>query len=99
VTAVDRDGNAVDQTSRVLNTADNGFALNRQPYLSGIITSYNSFRFKYGRVEARARMPARKGLWSAVWLLNAYYKQDPPEDPEIDIIEAIGDQTTTANHA
>jgi hypothetical protein len=99
VTAFDTDGNEVDQTSRVLNTADNSFALNRQPFLSGIITSYNSFKFKYGRVEARARMPAGKGLWSAVWLLNAYYKQDQPEDPEIDIMEAIGDRTTTGNHA
>jgi len=92
-------GNLVDQTSRVINTADNSFALNRQPNLSGIITSYDSFRFKYGRVEMRARMPQGKGLWSAFWLLNSYYKQDQPEDPEIDIIEAIGDRTTTANHA
>ncbi len=99
VVALDADGNIVDQTTRVLNTADNSFALNRQPYLSGIITSYDSFRFRYGRVEARARMPAGKGLWSAFWLLNAYYKQDEPEDPEIDIIEAIGDAVTTANHA
>lgn len=99
VIAFDSDGSEVDQTTRVLNTADNSFALNRQPFLSGIITSYNSFKFKYGRVEARARMPAGKGLWSAVWLLNAYYKQDQPEDPEIDIMEAIGDRTTTGNHA
>ncbi len=99
VIALDFDGNEVDATSRVINTADNSFALNRQPFLSGIITSYDSFRFRYGRVEARARMPAGKGLWSAFWLLNAYYKQDQPADPEIDIIEAIGDQTTTANQA
>ena len=45
------------------------------------------------------RQPAGKGLWSAFWLLNAYYKQDQPADPEIDIIEAIGDRTTTANQA
>ena len=99
VVAFDSDGNEVDQTTRVLNTADNSFALNRQPFLSGIITSYESFKFKYGRVEVRAKMPAGKGLWSAVWLLNAYYKQDQPEDPEIDIMEAIGDRTTTGNHA
>lgn len=99
VVVLDSDGNVVDETGRVINTADNSFALNRQPFLSGIITSYNSFRFRYGRVEMRARMPAGKGLWSAFWLLNAYYKQDEPSDPEIDIIEAIGDRTTTANQA
>ena len=38
-------------------------------------------------------------MWSAFWLLNGYYNEDQPEDPEIDIIEAIGDQVTTANHA
>ncbi len=99
VVALDADGATVDETTRVINTADNSFALNRQPFLSGVITSYDSFRFRYGRVEARARMPAGKGLWSAFWLLNAYYNQDQPEDPEIDIIEAIGDQTSVANHA
>ncbi len=99
VIALDASDNTVDETTRVINSADNSFALNRQPYLSGIITSYDSFKFKYGRVEARARMPAGKGLWSAFWLLNAYYKQDQPEDPEIDIIEAIGDRVTTGNFA
>lgn len=99
VVVLDTDGNTIDETGRVINTADNSFALNRQPYLSGIITSYSSFRFLYGRVEMRARMPAGKGLWSAFWLLNAYYNQDQPTDPEIDIIEAIGDRTTTANQA
>lgn len=99
VNALDGDGNLVDTRRRTLNTADNSFALNRQPFLSGIITSYDAFRFLYGKVEMRARMPAGKGLWSAFWLLNAYYNEDQPADPEIDIIEAIGDQTTTANHA
>ena len=99
VVARDADGRAVDETTRTVNTADNSFARNRQAFLSGIITSYDSFKFRYGRVEARARMPAGQGLWSAFWLLNAYYKQDQPEDPEIDVIEAIGDRTRTANHA
>ena len=99
VVAQDKDGVEVDRTSRTLNTADASFALNRQPFVSGVLTSYDSFRFKYGRVEMRARMPAGKGFWSAFWLLNAYYHDAQPEDPEIDIIEAIGDQPTTANHA
>ena len=99
VNALDADGNLVDTRRRAINTADNSFALNRQPFLSGLITSYDAFRFLYGRVEARAKMPAGKGLWSAFWLLNGYYNEDQPEDPEIDIIEAIGDLVTTANHA
>ncbi len=99
VNALDADGNLLDTRRRAINTADNSFALNRQPFLSGIITSYDAFRFLYGRVEARAKMPAGKGLWSAFWLLNGYYNEDQPEDPEIDIIEAIGDRVTTANHA
>ena len=99
VYALDVDGNVIDTESRTLNTADNSFALNRQPYLSGVITSYDSFRFKYGKVEMRGRFPQGKGLWGAFWLLNGYYKQDQPEDPEIDIIEALGDSTTTARQA
>ena len=99
VYALDVDGNVIDSESRTLNTADNSFALNRQPYLSGVITSYDAFRFKYGKVETRARFPKGKGMWGAFWLLNAYYKQDQQEDPEIDIIEALGDSTTTARQA
>lgn len=99
VVVLDGDGNTIDETGRVINTADNSYALNRQAYVSGVITSYTAFRFLYGRVEMRARMPAGKGLWSAFWLLNAYYNQDQPADPEIDIIEAIGDKTTTAHQA
>lgn len=99
VVAFDVDGSVVDETTRVVNTADNSFARNRQQFLSGIITSYDAFKFRYGLVEMRAKMPAGKGLWSAFWLLNAYYHDAQPEDPEIDIIEAIGDQTTTGNYA
>lgn len=99
VIAEDSDGIELDSTTRTLNTADASFALNRQPFVSGALTSYDSFRFKYGRVEMRARMPAGRGFWSAFWLLNAYYHDAEPEDPEIDIIEAIGDQTNVANHA
>ncbi|MBX2824758.1 MAG: glycoside hydrolase family 16 protein [Gammaproteobacteria bacterium] len=99
IIALDQDDNELDRESRTLNTADNSFALNRQPFLSGIITSYDSFRFLYGKAEIRARMPKGQGLWSAFWLLNGYYNQDQPEDPEIDIIEALGHAPTTAHQA
>ena len=68
---------------------------NGQPYLSGVITSYDSFQFTYGYAETRAKMPFGKGLWPAFWLLNAFYGDD---DPEIDIMEFIGDDQDVAYH-
>ena len=69
-------------------------ALN-QPYLSGVITSYDAFKFTYGYVEARAKVPYGTGLWPAFWLLNAYYVDD---EPEIDIMEFIGDDQDVVYH-
>ncbi len=66
-----------------------------QPYLSGVITSYDSFKFTYGYVEARAKVPFGQGLWSAFWLLNAYYVD---RKPEIDIFEHIGDDRDVTYH-
>lgn len=66
-----------------------------QPYLSGVITSYDSFQFTYGYVEARARTPFGQGFWSAFWLLNAYYVE---RKPEIDIMEHIGDNRDVIYH-
>ena len=69
-------------------------ALN-QPYLSGVITSYDAFKFTYGYVETRAKVPYGKGFWPAFWLLNAYYVDDKPE---IDIMEFIGDDQDVVYH-
>jgi len=68
---------------------------NGQPYLSGVITSYDAFKFTYGYAETRARQPFGKGYWTAFWLLNAYYGGS---DPEIDVVEFIGDNQDTAYH-
>lgn len=69
-------------------------ALN-QPYLSGVITSYDAFKFTYGYVEARVRMPRGRGYWAALWLLNAYYVE---RKPEIDIVEHIGHEQDRVYH-
>ena len=68
---------------------------NNQPYLSGLITSYDAFKFTYGYVETRAKAPYGQGLWSAFWLLNAYYIDDKPE---IDIMEQIGHDQDVVYH-
>jgi beta-glucanase (GH16 family) len=50
---------------------------------SGMVTTYPSFRFKYGYVQITAKIPFGKGLWPAFWLAAA--SQQWP--PEIDILE------------
>ena len=64
-------------------------------YLSGIITSYDSFRFTHGYAEARVKLPAGQGLWPAFWLLNSFYVEDVPE---IDIMEFLGHDKETLYH-
>lgn len=68
------------------------------PFGSGMITSgvlFDTrslpprFSFQYGYVEVRAKIPAGKGLWPALWLLP----ENLEERPEIDIMEILGDST------
>ncbi len=66
-----------------------------QPYLSGVITSYDAFKFTYGYVETRAKVTHGRGYWPAFWLLNAYYVDDKPE---IDIMEFIGHNQDVVYH-
>lgn len=66
-----------------------------QPYLSGLITSYDAFKFTYGYAETRAKFTHGRGYWPAFWLLNAYYGD---ADPEIDIMEFIGHNQDVMYH-
>ena len=59
-------------------------------YTSARINTRDRFAFKYGRIEARIRLPGGQGLWPAFWLL-------PQDDVyggwaasgEIDVMEAV----------
>ena len=58
-------------------------------YTSARITTQDRVAFRYGRIEARIRLPGGKGLWPAFWLLS----QDSPYGSwaatgEIDVMEA-----------
>lgn len=96
-TGVGRRGGDLALTAREQSvSASNGRAYE---YTSGMVstgpTEYQGrplFAFTYGYVEVRAKIPAGKGLWPALWLLPA--SGEPL--PEIDIIEFIGDATDTA---
>ena len=59
-------------------------------YTSARINTRDRFAFRYGRIEARIRLPGGQGLWPAFWLL-------PQDDVyggwaasgEIDVMEAV----------
>lgn len=60
-------------------------------YTSTRLLSMNKFSFKYGKVEARAKLPAGGGTWPAIWMLGANINTAGwPACGEIDIMEHIG---------
>lgn len=63
-----------------------------QPYLSGAITSRDSFTMTYGYVEARARFAHGVGTLSSFFLLHQWTALN---SPEIDIVEFLGQTPDT----
>ena len=54
-------------------------------YSAASLTTRNSFSFRYGRLEVRAKIPTGGGAWPAIWLLG---KDMPwPSCGEIDVME------------
>ncbi|KAF9974719.1 hypothetical protein BGZ73_001838 [Actinomortierella ambigua] len=61
------------------------------PVQSGMVRTVNSFKFRYGKVVVRARMPKGDWLWPAIWMLPADYQYGNwPASGEIDIVESRG---------
>ena len=59
-------------------------------YSSGRIRSIYKGDFKYGRIEARMKLPAGQGLWPAFWMLpTAETYGGWAASGEIDIMEAV----------
>ena len=58
-------------------------SINGKEYVSGMLSSYGKFSFRYGYAQIVAKLPVGQGLWSAFWT--------EPEDgtwpPEIDVLE------------
>jgi len=77
-------------------TGSSEYILN--PIRSARIDTLNSFRFKYGTLEMRAKMPAGDWLWPALWMMpsESVYGQWP-RSGEIDLTEARGNRNLLSN--
>ncbi len=62
-------------------------------FTSARLLSQNKFSFKYGKVEARAKLPFGVGTWPAIWMLgNNISTAGWPACGEIDIMEHRGSE-------
>ena len=60
-------------------------------YTSARLKTQGLQEFQYGRIEARLKVPAGKGLWPAFWMLGSNINTVGwPDCGEIDIMEYIG---------
>ncbi|XP_059468809.1 beta-1,3-glucan-binding protein-like [Neocloeon triangulifer] len=63
------------------------------PITSARLHTIDTFNFKYGKVEVRARLPAGDWIWPAIWMMpkkSAYGQW--PRSGEIDIMESRGNR-------
>lgn len=85
-------------------TVQNGFLIitarqenfNGSPYTSARIKTDNLFEQRYGRFEARMRLPYGQGIWPAFWMLGDDRNGTEiwPQIGEIDIMEYRGQDPT-----
>jgi len=77
----------------ILNITARKEAYEEASYTSGRILTKLNFDQKYGRFEARMKLPWGQGLWPAFWLLGADIDEVGwPQTGEIDIMEYRGQE-------
>ncbi|MDI2125648.1 glycoside hydrolase family 16 protein [Yinghuangia seranimata] len=63
---------------------------------SARLNTKDRFAQKYGRFEARIRIPSGQGIWPAFWMLGADIERHPwPANGEIDVMEILGSDPAT----
>jgi beta-glucanase (GH16 family) len=90
----DRSSNVHEEDGKLVITARrepfNG-ADGPHDYTSARIESEGRFELKYGRIEARIKLPSGQGIWPAFWMLGTNHEAVSwPACGEIDIVEKVG---------
>lgn len=83
-----RENATVENGALVITAKREDFAGYR--YTSTRMTTQGLFNVRYGRVEARMKLPRRTGLWPAFWMLGSNITSVGwPASGEIDIMEQV----------
>jgi len=84
----------------LLDENGNPYQMEKMEFTSTRMRTAGRFYQKYGRFEAKIRLPAVQGMWPAFWMMpeqNVYGGW--PRSGEIDIMEARGRVPEKAGHA
>jgi beta-glucanase (GH16 family) len=93
--AFEEDGNLVIKVLEEKYTGADGVTRN---FTSARLKTQGKFSQKYGRFEARIKVPYGKGIWPAFWMLgDDIEKKGWPKCGEIDIMENIGKEPSTVH--
>jgi beta-glucanase (GH16 family) len=66
-------------------------SFNGSPYTSARLLTKDKYSMKYGKIEARIKLPAGVGTWPAFWMLGSNISTVSwPACGEIDIMEHVG---------
>ncbi len=65
----------------------------RLPYTSARLNTRGLHEFKYGRIEARMKLPSGQGIWPAFWMMGS--NAGWPLCGEMDIMEYVGKTPNT----
>jgi beta-glucanase (GH16 family) len=81
--------NATEEDGNLIITA-NKQPGSTHPYTSARMRTLGTKAFKYGKIEARIKLPVGQGFWPAFWMLGDNINSVPwPASGEIDIMEHI----------
>lgn len=70
----------------------------RRDYTSSRIDTKGKFSFAYGRLEARIRIPAGRGLWPAFWAMgDDVWTAGWPNCGEMDVMETLGQEPSVVH--
>lgn len=65
--------------------------IENKQYTSARLSTSEKYSFSYGRIDVRAKLPAGRGTWPAIWMLGQNRKTTKwPDCGEIDIMEHVG---------